>query len=200
MPRVSRYCLVFYQADLARGCSGPRELRQSIHTLDDEIKNILIPTGSGLLEVGIDNPIWATRGWTFQEECFSKRRIIFDGDSRRWECSSAIWREHVQLPSHLDRPRAGVIGCESIVKPRIPNLNDIALVLDNYNKRNFTYPEDCLHAFEGISMVLSPQMAGRFVSGLPSAFFDVALLWQLSGKIFRRMEEQRGEPFKLLLG
>ncbi len=30
-------------------------------------------------------------------------------------------------------------------------------------------------------------MAGRFVSGLPSSFFDVALLWQPGGKIIRRV-------------
>lgn len=158
-----------------------------IHDWDDETKVISTPTESRLYEAGINNPVWATRGWTFQEQYFSRRRIILDGDSIRWECSSAIWREHVQLPSHLDKAQEGVIGCESIVKPRIPSLSDIGLVLEDYNKRNFTFPEDCLYAFEGMSWVLSPQMAGRFVSGLPSAFFDVALLWQPGGKILRRM-------------
>ncbi|KAL6900426.1 heterokaryon incompatibility domain-containing protein [Trichoderma evansii] len=152
-----------------RGISGPRQLHQSIHAWDDEIKLISTPIGSYTSEVETKNPFWATRGWTFQEQYFSRRSIIFGGDSIRWEY----------------KMKEGVIGCESIDKPQIPSLEHIGLVLKDYNKRNSTLPEDCLHAFEGISLVLSPQMAGRFVSGLPSSLFVVALLWQPIGRIIR---------------
>ena len=32
----------------------------------------------------------------------SRRRLIFNGNLIHW-VKSAVWREHVRLPSHLDR-------------------------------------------------------------------------------------------------
>ena len=35
------------------------------------------------------------RGWTFQEYLFSKRRLIFEGQMVRWECSRSAWSEDI---------------------------------------------------------------------------------------------------------
>ncbi len=45
-----------------RGISRPRQLHQSIHVWDDEIKLISTPIESQLYEAGTDNPVWTTRG------------------------------------------------------------------------------------------------------------------------------------------
>jgi hypothetical protein len=47
-----------------------------------------------------------------------------------------------------------------------------------FNKREFTYPEDLLPAFNGMATVLSEALKGGFISGLPTAIFHVALLWK----------------------
>lgn len=137
------------------GISEPRHLLQNIHTLDEETNVILSPVDTALYEVGIDNPVWASRGWTFQEHFFSRKRLIFDGNSIRWECASATWRESVELPSHLDRTHQ-VIGCESILQPKLPNLGGIGKIIYDYNQRQFSYPEDCLNGFAGISLASVP--------------------------------------------
>ncbi|KJZ75642.1 hypothetical protein HIM_05105 [Hirsutella minnesotensis 3608] len=170
-----------------RGISEPRHLLQSVHHLDEEIKVVLTDAEAVFYEVGTDNPVWASRGWTFQERFFSRRRLIFDGDSIRWECASAIWREHAVLPSHLDRTRSEVIGCDAIMSPDLPYLSRLGFTLEDYNKREFTYPEDCLNAFAGISLIFSPQLAGGFISGIPTAIFDIALPWRPGNRIHRRI-------------
>lgn len=167
--------------------SEPRNLHQSVHSLGDEVRVVQNPIEPNYLELGIDNPVWESRGWTYQEHLFSRRRLIFDGDSVRWECAAAIWREHVELPSHLKPHYNQVIDCQSLFRPSIPGLTGLQSILQVYNKRNFTYPEDALNGFAGISFAISPALAGRFVSGLPTAFFDIALLWQPHDKIFRRV-------------
>lgn len=50
--------------------------------------------------------------------------------------------------------------------------------LDPYLAREMTYPSDALNAFAGISNILSKELSTKMLSGLPVAFFDMALLWR----------------------
>lgn len=68
-----------------------------------------------------------------------------------------------------------------------PNVGLLVVVLHQYNRRNFTYPEDCLRAFDGIAYALESSYEGGFVSGLPVAFFGIALLWQPCEQAVRRV-------------
>ena len=170
-----------------RDISEPRDLWQRVHSLREGVRVVQNALGPNYVELGINEPKWERRGWTFQEHLFSRRRLVFDGDSVRWECASAIWREHVELPSSFEPHFNDVISCQSMFRPSIPDLVGLQLILRIYNKRNFTYPEDSLNAFAGIAFSISPALGGGFVSGLPIAFFDIALLWQPEDKIFRRV-------------
>ena len=68
--------------------------------------------------------------------------------------------------------------------PDLLGLNDL---LRDYNDRNLTYPEDALNAFAGIMRALCPAFKSGFLSGLPLAFFNIALLWQPQGYAVRRV-------------
>ncbi|KAF2240970.1 HET-domain-containing protein [Trematosphaeria pertusa] len=170
-----------------RGISEARNLHQSLHCLEKELRVIQFPIEPSQLELGSHEPVWGTRGWTYQEHLFSRKRLIFDGDSVRWECAAAIWREHVELSLDLKPHHNDIIRCQSLFKASVPDLMWLQVILQNYNKRSFTYPEDALYAFDGIAFSTSQAFAGGFVSGLPIAFFEMALLWQPRDKIFRRV-------------
>jgi hypothetical protein len=105
----------------------------------------------------------------------------------RWECSAATWHQHVEMSSRLEPHHINASGCQSMFRSSIPDLKELQSIVHDFNNRNFSYPEDALNAFAGISFVISPALAGGFVSGLPTAFFDIALLWQPHDRIFRRM-------------
>jgi hypothetical protein len=173
-----------------RDISEPRDLWQRVYSLGDGVSVVQNALGPDHIELGINESMWESRGWTYQEHLFSRRRLVFDGDSARWECAATIWREHVELPSNFEPYHNNVIHCQSLFNPSIPDLVGLQVILQVYNKRNFTYPEDALNAFAGISYSISSALAGGFVSGLPTAFFDIALLWQPDDKIFRRVAKE----------
>ncbi|EDU39818.1 conserved hypothetical protein [Pyrenophora tritici-repentis Pt-1C-BFP] len=170
-----------------RGISEARNLHQNLHCLEKESRVIQFPIEPAQLELGSHEPVWGSRGWTYQEHLFSRKRLVFDGDSVRWECAAAIWREHVELSLDLKPHHNDIIRCQSLLKPSLPDLRWLQVILQDYNKRSFTYPEDALYAFAGIAFSTSQAFAGGFVSGLPIAFFEVALLWQPHDRIFRRV-------------
>jgi hypothetical protein len=54
-------------------------------------------------------------------------------------------------------------------------------LVQKYNTRVFTFPEDVLAAFDGLISRIGGTFGGGFLWGLPEMFFDVALLWRMEG-------------------
>lgn len=162
-----------------RGVSEPRKLRQTVHLLANEVTAILNPVEGKKYELACEHPLYDTRGWTYQEHMFSRRKLIFDGNSLRWECSAATWREHVEFSTNLPSRHDYMTSChQSMFESPVPDFNGFDMILRDYNAREFTYPEDTLDAFAGISSAISRSVGGSLVSGLPIASFDIFLMWQ----------------------
>jgi hypothetical protein len=51
-------------------------------------------------------------------------------------------------------------------------------LINSYNQRDLSYPEDAMPAFASIVKVLSPKFYRGFICGLPAMFLDTALCWQ----------------------
>jgi hypothetical protein len=64
-------------------------------------------------------------------------------------------------------------------------------LLGVYNKREFTFSRDTLHALDGIISSLTAFDDG-FLWGLPLMFFDLALLWQPQERLTRRSRSKVG--------
>jgi hypothetical protein len=131
--------------------------------------------------------VWYSRGWTFQEFLFSPRAIIFQKDGVDWECNCAVWDEGTPL-SDLKWDHTSQIQSP---KTRLnfrpwPNLHEYMDIVKAYNKRHFTYPEDALAAFAGVTASLDHIYDGGFLCGLPEMFFDVGLLWSNDVPLERR--------------
>ncbi|KUJ11314.1 HET-domain-containing protein [Mollisia scopiformis] len=165
-----------------RGISKPRNFVQKVHKLTSRLQVVAV----SLFDDRLRTPSrWGTRGWTFQEDVFSTRRLRFHRDMVQWECNGNYWREErdkVHKNVRLGSPR---YLSEIFVTP-FPSLSGYVDLIQEYGKREFTNPEDALFAFSGITTVLNRTFSGGFIAGLPSMFLDIALLWQPTFTMRRR--------------
>ncbi|CZR61750.1 uncharacterized protein PAC_11647 [Phialocephala subalpina] len=92
-----------------------------------------------------------------------------------------------------NRPAPNVV----VFLTSFPCLYEYSELLRDYNRRNFTHPQDALFAASGITTALSRTFYGGFICGLPLMFLDVALCWQPTGKCERRVASTSGDPTEL---
>ncbi|KAH8650015.1 heterokaryon incompatibility protein-domain-containing protein [Xylariales sp. PMI_506] len=177
-----------------RGVSESRKCQQRVFDLDSGRVRIVHVPWPILFET-----TWFNRGWTFQEWLFSPRRLIF-GDTRvRWECNESCWQEDID---HISGPAAApfplgpdnIKGIRKELSMIWPDTVAYAKLVRFYNKREFTYAEDVLSAFAGITSLLASIFDGGFLYGLPEMFFDVALLWLPYSEVVRRVARNVNSP------
>jgi hypothetical protein len=149
-----------------RGISQPRKVIQRPFRLAKGHQVIECRRGSD------QNSVWSERGWTFQEEIFSKRTLVFAGDMVEWGCACCSCFEGFQQ-SKAHRNQSGLNEHSSLFSSPVPDLAEFGGLVQNYNERNFTYPEDVLAAFAGITTALSHTFHGGFICGLPSLFLTL---------------------------
>jgi hypothetical protein len=129
---------------------------------------------------------WATRGWTFQEQIFSRRAIIFHGGLAFWKCQRCFWQEDFR---HGTRAEEGPLAnVEKLVPLAWPDLRQLKQLLEKFAVRSLSYPCDSLNAFSGISSFLQEFFPDGFLFGLPEMWFDIALLWQPKEPLQDRIE------------
>lgn len=137
-------------------------------------------------EVDMHDTLWNKRGWTFQEQVFSRRIIIIGKYEISWQCHCSIWFEgHEPYGTHVCADNRESIVRAFNFRPE-PNLDDLYRHVCQHNRRDLTYPEDILDAFGGIMNTLSVFYPGGFIQGLPICLFDAALLWSSSGDLTKR--------------
>jgi len=179
-----------------RGVTKPRSFQQRVY----RIKNVQLAECS-FPPHGHKANKWETRGWTFQEAVFSRRRLIFEADCIRWECGQARILEESEPGSQGEpagfRTRPYQVKYEHILRESHPDVSGLGLLLSSYSVREFTYSEDVLRAFSGIAYALSRVYPGGFISGLPAGFIGTALLWRGSVSLTRRKASTREGQLRL---
>ncbi|KAK8851106.1 HET-domain-containing protein [Apiospora arundinis] len=148
----------------------------------------------------VENSIWApfqsSRGWTFQEMVFSRRKLLFQYQMVRWECCFGGWHESTGVTGHI--PGENIKGTSS---QKFSNGNNLVLeglsaestlnryyrLVERYNIRNLSYPEDGLRAYLGVIKRFSEVVPGGFFWGLPISSLHSALLWQPQETLVRRL-------------
>jgi Heterokaryon incompatibility protein (HET) len=126
--------------------------------------------------------IWYSRGWTFQEMVFSPRKIMFQYQMSTWECScNSCHESSSQVMTDLDISafQPGINPWRTQIRfLEWPDIKQYVALVNDYNLRKLTYPEDGLTAISSLLSIMSSSFQGGFISGLPQMFFDEALLWQ----------------------
>ena len=144
--------------------------------------------------------VWASRGWTFQEQLLSGRLLLFYQGGVHWQCRKAFFYEDAPAATKIEpeQPcRLEQLSPRWAAPPRIiekqagENQDDYvpgplfrpavfveyAKAVKEYTKRRLTFSDDILNAFEGISSRLSDHFGSSFLAALPETYLEVALLW-----------------------
>ncbi|KZL75832.1 hypothetical protein CT0861_00991 [Colletotrichum tofieldiae] len=90
---------------------------------------------------------WATRGWTFQETCLSRRRLYFSNYEVSFECRDMMCFEH------LTRPLAYRGSLEHHERPEWNHINNphgVWAIIQRYCERQLTFSSDRLAAISGV--------------------------------------------------
>lgn len=159
-------------AGLPGFCPKERKIDQYIERIADmDLMALWTP------EEHIQKSLWNTRAWIFQERLLTRRAMIFTSDRVFFQCRQSTWTEEINangklLSWNLDRVNAPLSLMQE--NPLRHYSNCVKL----YTVRNLTYPGDKLNAFEGITASLEEHLGSKFFCGLPTAFFDWALLWE----------------------
>jgi len=165
--------------------AGSRKSNQHV----EEVEDMLLANELSYLSDIIDDSIWNTRGWTYQEHELSKRCLFFTDDCVYFSCNQMGCKEdsgqrNISLPGekHM-RIRA----------ERQPAWYSYRRAVTKITKRTFTLDGDIINAFEGIVSLLQPVFKCDFLYGLPITELDLALLWQPKSPIRRRVDTSTGQ-------
>jgi hypothetical protein len=143
-------------------------------------------------------PLWNTRGWTFQEHALSRRCIHIGLGCIQFESEDGITNEDMHPPLHKPRPKwvpTGLPVGDSIQDlASISNIQLFALSILMYSPRALTYDTDAIHAFQGVLNIHRPRFRREFLYGMPSSELEMALLWQPASMLQRRADLNK-EPF-----
>jgi hypothetical protein len=128
----------------------------------------------------LEDSIWETRGWTYQEKLLSRRCLIFTEKLVCWECQCASWSEDApmqtdtleQMRDHDTHQsfflsedhfsRAGHVG-----EPGGHHGLCLTHFVPSFTARHLTYDRDAGRAFAGILQVLMDLGHYRTFHGLP---------------------------------
>ncbi|KAF5572455.1 hypothetical protein FPANT_13063 [Fusarium pseudoanthophilum] len=125
-----------------------------------------------------DGSKYFERGWTYQEYFLSRRRLIFGNQQIHWQCSCATWHEDLPYFEGDNDEQVSRILSFPNIKKGWPDFRELAALLNEYNSRELTHPEDAFPAVNGLLTYLrSHSFEQGFLFGLPRGFFDAALMW-----------------------
>lgn len=133
-------------------------------------------------ETYINQSVWNTRGWTFQERVLSNRCLIFVADRVYWECRDATASEDI-----IENSREPGWSIDMLYNPLkiLGDLRDQPQAIraymrcvEAYTPRQLPSPDDVLMAFEAVGKLISKSLKTDLLYGLPSSFLDLALLWE----------------------
>ncbi|KAK0754367.1 hypothetical protein B0T18DRAFT_454255 [Schizothecium vesticola] len=145
----------------------------------------LLLTGMRPVASLIRDSMWDSRAWTFQERLLSTRCAIFTPAGIVWQCSTITWRE--DMASQFDRTLWSLDSVGSPLRALIGNpLRSYSSCVNISSSRKLTY-----------LVVLGLKLDSEFIFGLPSRYFDWALLWETETSVDWRLSIVGGPLFNL---
>lgn len=130
---------------------------------------------------GQDPKPYYSRGWTYQEEKMSTRKIFFQNQQLHWECHCCVYSEDSVPYAKVDQLSGEPLDLfYNALHPvaAVPELTRLGRLISDHNSRQLSYEEEVLPDFSGVLSVLSCMFKGGFLYGLPEMFFDGALCWR----------------------
>ncbi|KAI9738421.1 MAG: hypothetical protein M1834_008924 [Cirrosporium novae-zelandiae] len=148
--------------------------RPRIHQPSISIKGITLRSTLPNPVYTIRRSTWITRGWTYQESAFPKRRLYFTDHQVVFECKESLFTEIFDHPPDVDIEQFQH-DSNILISPVLESSDDpmgmrldISLQIEEFSSRNVTYEEDALNAILGIFQRLQRLQPGAHqFYGLP---------------------------------
>jgi hypothetical protein len=86
------------QASLTRSHQGAYNWKQ----ITEKVLGVTVMHAQPPLSWVLQQATWSSRAWTFQEEKFSKRQLIFSDTGIYWKCRKETWTEDSTIPDPLN--------------------------------------------------------------------------------------------------
>lgn len=151
-------------------------------------------SNSRVFKHDVDQSVYNTRGWTFQERLLSRRCLYFTPTQVVLECDCGVWSEDKANERHpSDRSCERISG--SSINRDLKNLSSFTRrqrllqykwIIEEFSKKDLTISNDILDAFAGISAALKNLCGWDMTFGLPVQLLNRTLLWEQRAKTSKR--------------
>ncbi len=163
-----------------------RSKTQSIVTLDGLRFLVSHSKNSGInqhVSSAIEDSVWATRGWTYQEERLSRRKLYVGHDQVFFRCSmrgrlESGTGETVSFGGSFNQSLEMKNGGVANPKRRFDSLfEEYVDQVSEYSARGFSHTSDVLDAFAGLAAVWQDVAGWEVMEAVPEPALAHALLW-----------------------
>ncbi|PPQ96059.1 hypothetical protein CVT26_004691 [Gymnopilus dilepis] len=121
----------------------------------------------------LNDATYFTRAWTFQEQRFTKRTLLFIGGQVVYQCRRTnAWREDVFFEE-----RTAKFGSVASHDRDINDIGQYEGLIQSYSGLSLTFDTDIYHGFAGLARYFSTALRAELCHGIPDAYFDWFLLW-----------------------
>ena len=130
----------------------------------------------------LSHSLWSSRAWTYQEEQFSRRLLVFVHDRVYYKCADGSFGE----ARPLQRLKGSILS--TVLEPKLVQIMDdedqvlyaYTQHVEAYTVRDLTYEADILHALKGVLSHMSNNSKDKYLFfwGLPSRDLVYALAWK----------------------
>lgn len=172
---------------------GSRMQRQHIENVGQlQLANML-----GNKRELITRSVWNSRAWTYQEGILASRLLTFTKDQLFFECTyGCSHREelYTSRPYTVPTSSTGDFSYHPLLREGV-NFDIYARIVSEYTGRQMSQPSDAIKALSGVLQLFEYAYDDRKAwEGLPSIFWDAALLWRPAGPTKRRLSTLTGKP------
>ena len=155
----------------------------------------------------LEDTVWESRGWTYQEKLLSRRCLVFTEELVYWECHCASWSEDVPMKTDtLEQIREHDVRSSYFLSDdhfsreghavRSPSRQHhgpcLTHMVPSFTARHLTYDQDASRAFAGILQVLTDLGQYKFFHGIPirERQFVRCLYWIACGDCGLRHQQE----------
>nr|OQO25355.1 hypothetical protein B0A51_09928 [Rachicladosporium sp. CCFEE 5018] len=196
-----------YGRDVHAGLPGVSVVQRSAPQHVEYIHDMGLTNRLPTLSATVDQSVWNSRAWTFQERVLAKRKLYITKHQAMFICphTEVELREDVygsairpSETSNRSRREAGLhkyrlvpYNPDGSVPPSV-NTAIYSSIVQQFCRRQTSFPAELLNIFAGITDYLAPYFRSTFIMGLPVSELDTQLLWRHFGPIIRRVSRDTG--------
>ena len=127
------------------GVSRPLEIRRPHARVGN--RTLTWTFGSGSLRDDVSASVWSTRGWTYQEDILSARRLVFTEQQVYFQCGLSGYYQAFNVHARL----MGSVGEDKILARMKSNVlpHHVGDRIHEYTHRKLGNEDDILNAFQG---------------------------------------------------